>query len=173
MAGASGSLRGGFPWGLRQFVRPSSPSWTLPLHLTLLLTHHSSHGLSFPQPPLSPRYLDLFLMPLLFFLLVLLPSVKRLTFHSVIGISWVLLLPWLPWLPRWPLRGSREHPGSAAAASPAARPALGTTNMPRRALRSDRVQRDLAPAKEPLSPGGGVGDRPLSRSSSSGAVIPA
>lgn len=44
---------GGVLW---QFVHPSSPGWMLPLHLTLPLTHRSSHGLSFPKPLFSPRY---------------------------------------------------------------------------------------------------------------------
>lgn len=78
------------------FVHSSSSGWMLPLHPTLLLIHHSSHGLSFPRPPLSPRYLDLFLMLLYVFLLILLLSIKHLTFHSVIGILWLLFAHALP-----------------------------------------------------------------------------
>jgi len=84
--------RGGFPGGCGSLsVCPHLAGHLLP-HLASLLIHHSSHGLAFPQPPLSPRYLDLFLMLLLFFLLILLPAVKYLTFCSVIGI--LQLLPW-------------------------------------------------------------------------------
>ena len=146
--GLSGRLCGpagagaGFPGGCGSLsVRLSSPGWTLPLRLPLLLIHHASHGLSFPQPPPSPRYLDLFLMLLLFFLLILPPSIKYLTFPSVTGIVRALLVR-VPWLPRRPARRLSGASGSPVPASPAARPAP----------QADCVQYDLAPARSPWHP---------------------
>lgn len=166
--------RGGFPWGLRQFVRPSSPGWTLSLPLTPLLIPHSSHGLSFPQPPLSPPYLDLFLMLLLFFLLVLLPSIKYLTFHSRIGILRVLLLH-VPWLPRRPaalgsIPAASRQPRSCL---PSCSPGSGHRRRAPAGAAGQPCAAQPYSCQEPRSPGGGFGDQPLSWSSSSGPSIPA
>lgn len=163
MAGASRSP-GRFPWGLRRFVRPSSPGWPLPLHLTLLLLHRSSHGLSFPQPRLSPRYLDLFLKLLLFF-----PPHPS-AFHKILDFSqrnWHLTCALTPPTTGRQLSGASRQP-------PACLPSRSPGSGHHRRATTGRL-RAAGPrsCREPLSPGGGFGDRHPSWSSSSEPSIPA